>query len=260
MIKVAITAGGTSENIDGVRKLTNVSTGQLGWQCLGAAMHFLLSKNEIPFKIFYIYTETSFRKETEPNWNEYIDFLPVTDVQSVYETVDFITKNESITHFIHSMAISDFTFSYAVSIQKLAEELFQEMTKKKNLSVQGIEKTLQNPKNRFTDSTKLSSKDSLLLGLKTTPKVISLIKKNNKNTFLVGFKLLRNVTEEALMEAAQVLVEKNGCDMVFANELSTIAGSGHTGILIKNNAIVARPAGKEQIATTIIEKMFALTL
>lgn len=254
-LNIAITAGGTSENIDGVRKLTNVSTGSLGWQCLEAVLNQLSSADNTDFHIYYIHTETALRKELNENRNRFVDFIEITDAESVYQTVDDLTKRVNITHFIHSMAISDFTFSYAVTIKRLAEELYRKTNGNPELSAQDFEEILQHPQSSYPGDSKISSKEPLLIGLKTTRKVISLIKKNNPATFLVGFKLLRNVTEEDLMREAQRLTDENGCNMVFANELSRISGSGHTGMLIQNGAVVARPEGKDAIAKVIVEKM-----
>ena len=51
MLNIAITAGGTSENMDGVRKITNVSTGSLGWYCLEAVLEGF-GQQKIPIFMF----------------------------------------------------------------------------------------------------------------------------------------------------------------------------------------------------------------
>ena len=259
MLNIAITAGGTSETIDGVRKLTNVSTGRLGWQCLEAVLQYLSASADSDFHVYYIHTETAFRSELADEAKQKVEFITVTDAASVYASVDDLTKSVDITHFIHSMAISDFTYSYGIGIGRLAQELHDQIVANPNISVQKIEAILTNPQSSYQTDTKISSKEPLLIGLETTRKVIPLIKNNNPNTFLVGFKLLRNATEADLMCEAARLTKQNGCDMVFANELSTIsAGSGHTGLLIQNGEVVARPTGKDNIAETIVESMLKL--
>ena len=50
MIRIAITAGGTSEPIDGIRRLTNVSTGALGWHCLEAIFTYFEAKETTDVK------------------------------------------------------------------------------------------------------------------------------------------------------------------------------------------------------------------
>ena len=59
MKKIVITAGGTSERIDNVRKITNTATGKLG---MTIANEFL--KNEDTF-IYYICTKESFKPTSE---------------------------------------------------------------------------------------------------------------------------------------------------------------------------------------------------
>ncbi len=253
---IAITAGGTSEDVDGVRKLTNVSTGSLGWNCLEAVLKHFLSRSNSNFRVYYILTPTAFRGNLGEVEAEHVEFVNVTDAESVYVAVDRLTKRKRITHFIHSMAISDFTFSYAVSIDKLAEELTEYFVKNSsNVNSADIRKLLERPTNRYAEGAKISSKEPMLLGLKTTRKVISLIKKNNSDTVLVGFKLLRNVDEDTLVDVANRLTATNDCDFVFANELGSIEGDNHKGLLIKYNEIVARAKGKSLIAETIVENM-----
>ncbi len=255
MYNIAITAGGTSENVDGVRKLTNVSTGSLGWNCLESVLNYFQSKGERNFRVFYILTQNAVRKDLTEEQSQKVEFINVSDAESVYNSVNKLTKDVRITHFIHSMAISDFTFSYAVSIDKLTEELADYFADGKNISTQGIKEIITLPESRYGEGEKIPSSQSMLMGLKTTKKVISLIKENNPVTVLVGFKLLRNVSEENLVDVATRLQDKNSCDFVFANELDNIVGDNHTGLLIKDNNIVARPKGKRQIADTIVEYM-----
>ena len=255
MYNIAITAGGTSENIDGVRKLTNVSTGSLGWNCLESILSYFQSKGETNFRIHYILTPTAYRGQLNDDQYKYVNFIEVTDAESVYNAVNSLTKDINITHFIHSMAISDFTFSYAVSVDNLANEIATYINNGGEVSAEKIQELLTLPRSRNEEGAKLSSSKPLIIGLKTTKKVISLIKENNKDTVLVGFKLLRNVGEDTLMEVSEQLKRKNECDYVFANELSKISGDNHTGILIKDGNIVARPTGKRQIADTIVENM-----
>lgn len=255
MYNIAITAGGTSEDVDGVRKLTNVSTGSLGWRCLEAVLDYFLSKHESDFHIYYILTPTAHRKKLSEEHSSYVEFIDVTDAESVYRAVDKLTKDVDITHFIHSMAISDFTFSYAVSIDALARELAKYIANGGEASSKQFAQILSMPESRYSEGAKISSSQPMLMGLKTTQKVISIIKENNENTVLVGFKLLRNVDEETLVDVAATLQSKNNCDYVFANELSRIEGDKHSGMLLRGTDVVARVKGKKMIAEAIVRTM-----
>lgn len=254
MINIAITAGGTSENIDGIRKITNVSTGSLGWHCLEAVFAYFEKNDSEDFRVHYLHTENAVIKSLSDNQKKYIHFIPVIDAESVYLAVDSLTKEISIDYFIHSMAISDFTFGYAVNIYRLSEEI-EALQKEGGFCDDEVRFLLEKPQTRFSTNEKISSDDDVIMGLKRTKKVIPLIKQNNPNTFLVGFKLLRDVTESELISVANHMAEKTGCDLVLANQLSAISESNHQGILIKNGEIIARPVGKKEIANVIVEKM-----
>lgn len=257
MIRIAITAGGTGEQIDGIRRITNLSTGSLGWYCLEAVIRYFKLKSGTDFHVDYIHAENAVIRSLQDTENRQVTFYPVTDAVSVHEAVDDLTRKNKVDYFIHAMAISDFTFSYAVAITRIAEEI-EALQKIGGFSDDDVSEVLINPRTRFSDNEKIPSDDDIILGLKRTEKVIPVIKRNNPETFLVGFKLLNDVDEHKLIEAANKLTEKNGCDLVFANMVSAISESSHRGILIQNGRIVARPEGKKQIAETIVETMVEL--
>lgn len=250
MVNIAITAGGTSENIDGVRKLTNVSTGKLGWECLKAVLRYFRAD----FQVHYILTETAYREELSEDERPFVNFIPVSDAESVFRAVNEITQKKQIDYFIHSMAISDFTFSYAANVYELAREISSWRTHDGADEI-AVREVLEKPMSRYSVNEKISSDENLVMGLKRTKKVIPIIKQNNPNTFLVGFKLLRDVSENELIDVANQLAEKNGCDMVFANQLNRIEEDNHSGILLKHGNIIARPIGKKEIAETIVREM-----
>ena len=84
MINIAITAGGTSESMDRVRKITNISTGSLGWHCLEAVLSKFNTPSATGFHIHYIHTENAIIKELADSNNKKISFIPVTDAESVF--------------------------------------------------------------------------------------------------------------------------------------------------------------------------------
>jgi len=245
MLNIAITAGGTSEPIDGVRRLTNVSTGLLGWYCLEAILDYFCARKRSDFRITYILTDTAFRKVLSEKQRSFVDFIPVSDAESVYHAVDALTKRVPVDFFIHSMAISDFTLAYVASTEELAKEN----------AGSAVREVLENPANRYSLTEKIPSDRNIILGLKRTQKVIPLIKQNNPDTFLVGFKLLKDVPEEELIRVANRLAGENGCDMVFANELAQLGENNHRGVLTRSGEVVDRPVGKKQIAEAIVREM-----
>lgn len=232
-MNIVITAGGTSEYIDKVRKITNSGTGKLG-----AIIANTLVKNQNIEKIFYICTE----KAILPTENKKIKIIKTINTQSVKDAVENVLTKNKIDWFIHSMAISDYSVDYVTNFKILEKEL-QNST--------DITNTLKTPTVTLDNNKKLSSdEDNLIVVLKKTPKIIGLIKDISPNTKLIGFKLLENVEKEYLFEIALRLLNKNRCDYVIANDLKDIKGGNHKAFLI-NNEINIELNGKEEIALQI---------
>lgn len=232
-MNIIITAGGTSEYIDKVRKITNSGTGKLG-----AIIANTLIKNDNIENIYYICTEKAILPVENPN----IKIIKTTDTESVKEAVEKTLKENKIDWFIHSMAISDYNVKYVTNFKILEKEL-------KNSN--NILKTLNNPDEKLDNTKKLSSnEDNLVVVLQKTPKIIGLIKDVSPETKLIGFKLLENVEKDYLFEIALKLLNKNKCDYVIANDLKDIKDGNHKAFLI-NNEINVELNGKEEIALQI---------
>lgn len=252
MMHFAITAGGTEEPIDGVRKITNMSSGSLGWHCLEAVLSYMRQHDRGDFVVHYIKAPGAVTKELRAEDALCVEFVNVTNTQSVYDCIDTLMDDVKIDLFIHAMAISDFAYSYSASIIALAEELYLEFTANKNIELDDIEDILTKPKYRHVEGEKISSNEQIIMGFVTTPKVISLIKKKSKETFLVGFKLVKHNRDNNLVKQAEKLRLANDCDAVFANEASQLSEESHAGLLLHRGEIVARPVGKKQIAEAIV--------
>ena len=103
---------------------------------------------------------------------------------------------------------------------------------------------------------KISSyEDNLIIVLKPTPKIISIIKNLSPSTYLVGFKLLDGVSKEELIEVAKRLRNKNNCDLVVANDLATIRNGEHIGYIIDKNNEIEEAHGKDDIAKKLVRRI-----
>ena len=222
-MKVVITAGGTSEKIDNVRKITNSSTGKLG---LCIANEFLKTVEEV--EITYICSKETFC----PN-DDRVKIKRIIGVDDLEREVRNVLENNDIDVFIHSMAVSDYKVDYVSTLEKLKNN--EEFT--------------------MTDNKISSSLSDLVIVLKPTKKIISIIKDISPNTYLVGFKLLDNVTKDKLIEVATNLMIKNKCNLVVANDLENIRNGRHIGYIIdeENNVIVAE--GKDDIAKKLVRRI-----
>lgn len=256
MINIVITAGGTIENIDEVRKITNTSTGKLGaFICDEIIKYFNGCSMDEQYTIHYIMSKTAYKPLIKDEFIDNVIFYETTDTKSVEKTIRRVLHDYKINYFIHSMAISDFHTSSIVSIDDLAKEI-NDVLKNHSNNKELIKGILTNPKSTLDKNKKVSSKSDIMITLRRNPKIISMIKENDKNVFLVGFKLLKNVTEEELVEAANTLAINNSCDMVLANDLKYINEGRHIGLIIKDNKIVDRYEGKDKIAKGIVVNMF----
>lgn len=238
--KIIITAGGTSERIDNVRKITNSSSGKLG--CTIANKLIELHEEKID-KIYYVCSKNSIK----PN-HERIEIVEIFDTQDLEMTVRDLLKNNNINYFIHSMAVSDYTVDYVTTAESLALNI------NNNPNKNVLDLVCRN-KDNLTDNKISSNQEHLIIKLKKTPKIISLIKDISPNTYLVGFKLLDNVSEQNLIDTAVKLKDKNNCNLVVANDLENIRKGNHKAFIIKtsNDYIIA--SGKEDIAEKLIGEM-----
>ena len=241
MKKVIITAGGTSEKIDNVRKITNSSSGKLGCTI---ANKLIQSNEEQIEKIYYICSKSSF-KPIHPK----IQIIEITDTKDLEISVKGLLTSNKIDYFIHSMAVSDYSVDYVTT----AENLALNISSNTNKSV--IDLICSNKEN-LNDNKISSNKENLIIKLKKTPKIISMIKDISPSTYLVGFKLLDNVSEKELIDTAINLKNKNNCNLVVANDLENIRKGSHKAFIIKGANDYTIVSGKEDIAERIIEEIF----
>lgn len=236
MKKILITAGGTSEKIDNVRKITNSSSGKLGMMIA----HQLLAINNDEVKIYYICPKNALRPSSPK-----VEIIEIEGTEELKNTIEVILQNEKIDYFIHSMAVSDYTTDYITTIEKIKSKI----------------KTTRNVEEAFLNietiqSNKISSNENnLVIVLKKTPKIISMIKKLSPETYLIGFKLLDGVSKKELVESAKKLRDKNNCDLVVANDLSTIRKGNHVAYIIDKNNVIEKAISKEEIAKKLVRRM-----
>lgn len=235
MKKIIITSGGTSEKIDNVRKITNSSSGKLG---MTVANHLLQENNDLI--IYYVCSKNSLR----PN-DDRVKIFEIDGTMDLEKTIENLLINEHIDYFIHSMAVSDYMTDYVTTIERIKESFKK---------TDNIDKAFENIE--VIDGNKISSyEDNLVIVLKPTPKIISIIKNLSPSTYLVGFKLLDGVSKEELIEVAKKLRNKNKCDLVVANDLATIRNGEHIGYIIDENNEIEEAHGKDDIAKKLVRRI-----
>lgn len=182
--KILITAGGTVEPIDGVRVITNLSTGKTGlelaqyYQKNGSSVTFIHAKSLIDPTIF----------------SKKIAFQTYNDLAL---TLKNELSNNSYDAIIHLAAVSDF------SIDKI-------IINEKEYSAD--------------EQLKLSSASDISIRFKNNPKIISQFKSWSLNPKLkiVGFKLTKNLNPNEVEEKIEKLFQSSHCDYVVHNDLNNI--------------------------------------
>jgi hypothetical protein len=176
-------------------------------------------------------------------------------------------KNENTVHFLHSQrSLTPFTLNMDLSEIYLRDLLFEvadlervyatcshryssEAYKTFDEYAERLEKTLVDFKPDITilaaavsdyggvaEPGKISSHgENLTINLQKLPKLINLVKTWCPSTYLVGFKLLSDTTEEALSKAAAKQIIDSGADLVVANDLKDLRAGQHQLYFFREN-------------------------
>ena len=250
-MRFIITAGGTTELIDPVRKITNSATGRLGSLI---AERLAARGGDRVATIHYVCERDAVVPE--------LDCLDLVRVRGVAQTQQALAKllgSGRIDAVIHSMAVSDYTVSgvssghdIAAALAGLARRWAAEGVPDERARDRQLVQLVTGAARAPSEDTKLSSDiDNLVLLMARTPKLIGMVKRLQPNTVLVGFKLLNHVSEERLLAAARRLREANRCDFVLANDLTGISAERHRALLLDSDDDVTRFSTKPQIADGI---------
>ena len=179
-MKILITSGGTTEKIDDVRGITNHSTGYLGKEI---AELFLAKGHQV--------TLVTVKTAVKPEPKENLKITEITNVDSLLKSMEPLVKEHDV--LIHSMAISDYTPIYMTDFTELEDtENPSQLLHKSN-----------------TESKISSASDYQVLFLKKTPKIISLLKRNQANIIVAN-----DLGEITPNQHIAYLVDEKGEEMV----------------------------------------------
>lgn len=250
-MNILVTAGGTSEKIDNVRSITNHSTGRLG---KAIAEAFLVQGHHVT----YLTTPHA----VKPIATEQLTIEEIETTEELQKKMTQLLSTQVFAGIIHSMAVSDFSSETSITEETLIQELATSLAQQQDFSTAAIEKTIKATIDQLGKQPQIEKKISsnterLLLFLKKNPKIISMIREKQPTAVLVGFKLLVGVSEEELIKVGHATLEKNQCDFVLANDLETIHGETHRGILIHANGQTETAETKNEIAQLIVKNVKA---
>lgn len=201
-MKVLINSGGTKIKIDRVRSITNMSKGTFGSQI---ANTFLSIQNNVQVHFLAAKDSKMPKLESDP--------YPIR------------VGNMSYSKCFSSYSFSIFPY---VTFNDYEKTLFDLLTYNSYdiiilaaaVSDYGVE--------NYVDGKIRSSSDEMIIKLKPLPKLISKVREYAPNSFIVGFKLLVDSTEEELKQACINSMNKNKLDMIVGNDLRDIQQDNHT--------------------------------
>ena len=257
-MKIMITAGGTTEKIDPVRGITNTATGTLGSL---TAEEFVKQGGGRIEKIFYVCGKGSVVPALER-----MDVFMAEGAEDVQDILSDLLTAHTIDAVVHSMAVSDYCVESITTVESLSGWIANRIFHDKRDGFQsegalaGYIAACMNENDRLLDNSQKigSAIDDLILTMKRTPKLISLVKSLQPSAVLVGFKLLNGVERRQLLDAGYDLLRKNHCDMVLANDLRDIGGERHVGRLIFPDRSHVRFESKKEIAHGIVRNVLSL--
>jgi len=200
-MKILITSGGTKVPIDSVRSITNMSKGTFGAQI---AEEFWNNSKNINNEIIFLYA-----------------------------------KGSKLPYLSDYDAEFGCAINWAADFKKIEYETFQQYRSKlfsllstENPDIVILAAAVSDYEVENIIDGKIRSSDDLIIRLKPAQKLISKVKEFCPKTILCGFKLLVNSTEKELIQAAQSSINDNGCDIVVANDLSTIKDTENHSLII----------------------------
>ena len=251
-MNIVITAGGTQENIDEVRYITNMSTGQLGSEIVDSLTDTWFEEKTLRENhIFYIYVKGSIM----PNFSSAITYIEVTDTRSVEMAIKNVMSENKINYFVHAMAISDYYVNNVFSMDDIVNALVEKNILDKSILVNSgdaIKDAINAIKGMDQNSKISSNNDEMFISLKKTKKLVDMIKKLDPNIYLMSFKLLSGVSSDTLIETAQKQLKRTRSDIVIANDLKWIKDQKHKAYFVKEDSITEVDS-KRKIADKISE-------
>lgn len=228
-MKVLVTSGGTKVPIDPVRDVTNKSRGTFGSKIAAAFlwagqevlfMHAKHSKTPMSMTVDFKNPESLEEAKILFNW--------CYQYQKKYQEVSYVTFDQYTQELEYNIKL------WKPDIVVLAAAVSD--YKVKNVS-----------------NAKVRSKDDFHIELEHAPKLIGRIKEWLPSAFLVGFKLLVDVTDEELIKAATESIEKNGCDLVVANEFNKVLAGNHEILLVDKEIRLVKENQAKEIVKRVLE-------
>lgn len=234
-LKILITSGGTSEPIDGVRSITNFSSGRTG-----ALLADTLDSHG--HRVTLVSAKDAIKPVSKRLLKSSRSFVTFQDLRSLlHEELSSIDFDA----IIHLAAVSDY-------------------------SVDQVETngSLQSANSFQPGSGKIDSSESITIRLKRNPKIISELRdiSRNKNIQIIAFKLTNTSKSEERMSAIEKLAISSRPNFIVHNDLSEIdtGSEQHLSMiyLVPPNGAISRVGNTEtkSALATLLEKILLESL
>ncbi len=212
-MRILVTAGGTEEPIDGVRRLTNMSSGATG----GVLARYFLEQGA---EVLLLHAERA----------------PLADVPVQRETFVTYADLEAALHHhlseqewdavVHLAAVSDY-------------------------SVASVE--VDGHRVPAGGRGKIGTGHELVIRLEANPKILDSLRAWSLNPAIrvIGFKLTDESDPVRREQAVQKLMARGKADLVVHNDLSEIGKDHHMASFYDTQGLVAHTGSKKEMATTL---------
>lgn len=204
MLNVLLTSGGTKVPIDSVRDITNMSSGtfgsKIGTELLkeGCFVHFLRAEHsKSPMEVKF---------DLNKGDSDCFDKL--------MEAKEFFQK--------HKGRYKEYSYRNYNDYAEVLENTCLELQPDVVILAAAVSDYVTQPINA-----KIRSSENLVIEFKHAPKLISKVKQWCPTTFLVGFKLMVDVSEVVLWETMKKSLFENNCDLIVGNDLLTLKAGQH---------------------------------
>lgn len=214
--KILITAGATKEYIDGVRYISNISTGKTA-----STIAKILYENNYDISFLH----GTYSEVPDCDFTEYI----YDDFESLKKQLYSLIENKKFDFIIHSSAVSDYT------IDKIETE-GSSFIADKNAKIN-------------------SELNSLTLKLKPTEKLLNQIKRKslNKEVVLVAFKFMEQIDSQDPFIQVEKLFHSAQADLVVLNSLTDrkTDNTQRNFYLFDKDKMIAKNESSEKLALTL---------
>ena len=247
MKRILITGGPTNEYIDEVMKITNMSSGKIA---IELAKCFINDGYETTLLLTKTIKNPILDSLLSCNGFRLIRF-ETTD--ELLKAIEEESKNSTYDVVIHSSAVADYKPEFSFRMEDMAKEVTEFFLNNawmlnENMAhitsrvdnhrkfYDRVFEILTNPKCKVNDDAKISSVEpNLTVKLGLTPKIIANLRELFPDAFICGFKLLENVPEDELVDAAIKQIKKCNTDLCFANDLAELRKGNASRLVVSSN-------------------------